>query len=213
MQLQSESIVQESESKIEIGIFLFHDFESLDIFGPIEVFGHITEYHLNYCSLRGGLAASAQGASVLTQPIDEIPPPAIFVIPGGMGTRQLVNDAAALDAIRKRVEKSTYCLSICTGSAVLARCGVLNGRWATSNKHALEWVKSMGTKVAWLEKARWCVDGKFYTSSGVSAGIDMALGFVADRFGRERAEAVAHSMEYVWNSNPDDDPFAFPEVE
>ena len=60
----------------------------------------------------------------------------------------------------------------------------------------------------WAKRARWCVDGKFYTSSGISAGMDMALGFIADRFGEEKANGVAKYAEYVRNADPENDPFA-----
>ena len=60
----------------------------------------------------------------------------------------------------------------------------------------------------WVSCARWVVDGKFYTSSGVSAGMDMALGFLEDRLGRSEAEAAARRIEYVRNADRDEDPFA-----
>ncbi|EFB91818.1 hypothetical protein HMPREF7215_1416, partial [Pyramidobacter piscolens W5455] len=128
--------------------------------------------------------------------------------PGGRGTRPLAGDGEFLAALRELADASTYCLSVCTGSALLAGCGALNGREATSNKRALDWVTSCGEKVLWRGQARWVADGKFYTSSGVSAGMDMALGFVADRFGRERAAEIARQIEYRWNDDPDDDPFS-----
>ena len=60
----------------------------------------------------------------------------------------------------------------------------------------------------WVDRARWVVDGKYYTSSGVSAAMDMTLGFVSDRFGRARAEEIAAHIEYIWNDDPADDRFA-----
>ena len=101
-----------------------------------------------------------------------------------------------------------YCLAICTGSALLAKTGLLDGRKATSNKRAFDWVKSVNTKVNWIQKARWIVDGKFYTSAGVAAGMDMTLGFVADIVGRSTADETARAMEYVWNSDKCNDSFA-----
>jgi len=83
----------------------------------------------------------------------------------------------------------------------------LNGRKATSNKRAFAWVQSVNSDVKWISHARWVVDGKFYTSSGVSAGIDMALGFISDRFGREKTAEIAQSIEYIWNSNKNNDLF------
>lgn len=106
------------------------------------------------------------------------------------------------------VMKSKYCLSVCTGSALLAKTGLLNNKKATSNKKAFEWVKSINANVLWIEKARWVVDQKYYTSSGVSAGIDMVLGFVAERFGMIEAKKIAENIEYIWNSDPNNDPFA-----
>ena len=92
--------------------------------------------------------------------------------------------------------------------ALLAACGALDGRRATSNKKSFAWVKSVRGAVGWEERARWVADGKFYTSSGVSAGMDMALGFVSDRFGRSRAEGIAEQLEYVWNDDCTRDVFA-----
>lgn len=76
-------------------------------------------------------------------------------------------------------------MTICTGSALLAKTGLLNDKYATSNKRSFERVKISFDQMKWTEKARWVVDGKYYTSSGVSAGIDMALVFISDIQGIE----------------------------
>lgn len=91
---------------------------------------------------------------------------------------------------------------------MLTKTGLLNGVKATSNKRSFEWVKSVNLKVNWVYKARWVHDNKFYTSSGVSAGIDMILGFVADKFSKEKAIEIAENIEYVWNDDPSEDIFA-----
>ena len=72
---------------------------------------------------------------------------------------------------------------------------------ATSNKLSWQWAISEAQSVHWVRAARWCVSEKFYTSSGVSAGIDAALGFIADMHGRNEAQRIAVTMEYVWNSD------------
>ena len=59
----------------------------------------------------------------------------------------------------------------------------------------------------WVRAARWCVSGKFYTSSGVSAGIDEALGFIGDMHGLDEAQRIARTMEYVYNSDKNEDLF------
>lgn len=120
----------------------------------------------------------------------------------------MIDDAEFLNKLKVISEKSRYCLSICTGSALLAKCGALKNRKATSNKQALKWVKSVGDQTNWIEKARWVVDGKYYTSSGVSAGIDMTLGFISDRFGKDRAIEIANHIEYIWNDDCRNDLFA-----
>lgn len=193
---------------MDVSILLFPDFETLDAFGPVEVLGRIEEYKLRYISVTGGTITSRQGVRVLTEEIQNDDCGGILLIPGGQGTRSLVNDMNFIEKLSDMALKSKYCLTVCTGSALLAKTGLLNHKKATSNKKAFEWVKSINTDVLWVEKARWVVDGKYYTSSGVSAGIDMALGFVSERFDLDKAEEIAEHIEYVWNPNPNNDPFA-----
>lgn len=90
---------------------------------------------------------------------------------------------------------------------MLAKSGVLDKRNATSNKKAFDWVRSISQNVNWIKKARWVVDEKYYTSSGVSAGMDMSLGFISDLFGIEKAKQIAFDIEYFWNSNKECDVF------
>ncbi|PJI07229.1 MULTISPECIES: DJ-1/PfpI family protein [Clostridium] len=193
---------------MNINIILFNDFETLDIFGQIEILGQIEDYEIHYYSETGGVITNAQNLKIITEPISLADESGILVIPGGRGTRKLVNNISFLNKLKSIAEKSTYCLSICTGSAVLVKCGVLNSKKATSNNQALEWVKSVNDKVNWVLKARGVADGKYYTSSGISAGIDMTLGFVSDRFGKEKAIKIANDIEYIWNDNCTNDIFA-----
>lgn len=99
-------------------------------------------------------------------------------------------------------------LSVCTGSGLLAKTGLLKGKQATSNKMAFDWVCSLDNDVVQIRNARWTNDGKIYTSSGVSAGIDMTLGFVSDVHGFKLAEDTAKYIEYIWSKDKDNDPFA-----
>ena len=170
-------------------------------------FRRIPEYSVRYFSLCGGPVGNGKGLAIETLPLAGARP-GILLVPGGFGTRRLVNDSAFVSALRKAAEESVYCLTVCTGSALLAKTGLLDGMRATSNKRAFDWVVSVNPSVLWQRHARWVSDGKFYSSSGVSAGIDMALGFISDRSGEEKAREIADSMEYVRNGNPDNDPFA-----
>jgi transcriptional regulator GlxA family with amidase domain len=86
--------------------------------------------------------------------------------------------------------------------------GLLDGRRATSNKMYFQLARSQGERVEWVTAARWVEDGPFATSSGVSAGTDMALAVIARLYGRERAEQIAIQTEYSWHRDADRDPFA-----
>nr|WP_312216956.1 DJ-1/PfpI family protein [Clostridioides sp.] len=192
---------------MDVNILLFNDFESLDAIGPVSVFGRINDYNLQYFSIGGQNVTSKQGIEINTKSVSEIDQTGILLIPGGQGTRDLVNDNTFISNLTLLAEKSKYCLSVCTGSALLAKTNLLNNKKATSNKLPFEWVKSNGEYVKWISDARWVVDGKFYTSSGVSAGIDMCLGFISDVFNKELAIDIANKIEYIWNSNKENDPF------
>jgi transcriptional regulator GlxA family with amidase domain len=193
---------------MNINCLLFDNFETLDLFGPVEVLGGLEEYTIKYFSMNGGIILSAHSVPVMTENVSSMDLSGILLVPGGMGARTLVNDPDFISRLKSIVEKSAWCLTVCTGSGLIAKTGLLDGYNATSNKMAFEWAKSTGENVNWIYKARWVVDKKYYTSSGVSAGIDMSLGFLADRFGEERAKTKAKFIEYEWQNDKDNDPFA-----
>jgi len=194
---------------IDFNIFLFDGFETLDVFGPVEIIGKLEEeYDLKFFSISGGTITSKQKTQIVTQSVSDIDFKGILFIPGGEGTRKLVNDEKAIRTLKKIAESSKFCITVCTGTALLAKTGLINGVKATSNKRAFEWVKSIKPEVKWVYKARWVRDSKYYTSSGVSAGMDMTLGFISDRFGKEKSKEIANRIEYVWNDDPEQDIFA-----
>ncbi len=190
-----------------INVILFPDFETLDVFGPVEVFGKVENYAIGYYSQEGGSIANKDGLKIETGKIDSVKNNDVLFIPGGSGTRNEVDNIEFLSNIKVLAEKSKYVLTVCTGSALLARTGLLDGKKATSNKRAFDWVKSNSDKVNWIQQARWIVDGKYYTSSGVSAGIDMALGFISDVQGKDIAETIAFRIEYNWQRDKEHDDF------
>ncbi|MDR3354112.1 MAG: DJ-1/PfpI family protein [Synergistaceae bacterium] len=193
---------------MNINCLLFNDFETLDLFGPVEVFGKIEECCINYFSIYDEKIQNKDNVQIITRDINEIEKHDVLIIPGGKGTRILVNDDEFIQKLKTLVEKSSWCLTVCTGSALLARTGLLDCCEATSNKMAFKWVETNGKNVNWKYKARWVVDKKYYTSSGISAGIDMSLGFICDHFGVNKANEIAKRMEYKWNNNKDNDFFA-----
>lgn len=200
---------QEKPKVMEIAFIMFEDYETLDVFGPAEIFGRLTDlYSLKFYSLEGGVISNRHGVPIMTEKLENISEsPKMILIPGGMGTREGVSNDLLLTNIKELSKTSEYVLTVCTGSALLAKTGLLDGKAATSNKRAFAWVTNQSDKVNWDKKARWKIDGKFYTSSGVSAGMDMALGFLADRHGLAFARKVAKDIEYNWTEDKDNDNF------
>lgn len=194
---------------MEIAVFLFDDFETLDVFGPVEIFGRLTDlYTIRFYSLKGGHIRNKHGVSIFTDKLnDDADKIEVFLIPGGIGTRKEVDNDMLIEKIKIIAGNSNYVLTVCTGSALLARTGLLDHKIATSNKRAFSWVITNGINVLWNKTARWTVDEKFYTSSGVSAGMDMVLGFLSDRYGIEFARKIAFEIEYNWIEDKNNDTF------
>ena len=106
------------------------------------------------------------------------------------------------------IDKADHVAVVCTGTTLVAKTGLLDGHKATTNKAAFDWVANQGPNVDWQKKARWVESGKFFTSSGVSAGIDMSLALIAHLLGEDKALEAARWAEYDWHRDPDWDPFA-----
>lgn len=204
-----------------VNVILFEGFETLDVFGPVEVLGYFADvFHLKFLSLSGGLITSTQGVKVETgiwrpsdiagnrDNLENIQIQEILFIPGGQGTRIEVENQNFISHLIKAHKAATYTLSVCTGAALLARAGILDGRSATTNKRAFNWVMTQSAKTNWIREARWVEDANLFTSSGVSAGIDMTLGFIAHLLGEEAAISCSNRIEYHWQSDSTKDPFA-----
>ena len=193
---------------MKFNVILFENFETLDVFGPVEVIGKLDQhYEIEFYSEDGGIVRSSQNAKVQSVRLTKIEEKGIALIPGGFGTRKEVDNGPFIESLRRIANDSQFVLTVCTGSALLAKTGLLTGRRATSNKMAFDWVVEQDRGVLWVRKARWIRDDKYYTSSGVSAGIDMTLGFVGDRHGTETAERISRGIEYLWNRDSGYDPF------
>lgn len=193
-----------------LGAILYPDFELLDYYGPLEMFGS-TGQGLSIVTVaeHQGPVKSVQGPSTVADTdFTHAPPLDLILLPGGIGTMEQLGNAAMLDFLRTRAATAEVVMSVCSGSAILAKAGLLDGRRATSNKLFFSLATAQSDQVQWVEQARWVEDGKFVTSSGVSAGIDMALGVVAKLYGRAHAEQVALITEYEWQADASRDPFS-----
>jgi transcriptional regulator GlxA family with amidase domain len=193
-----------------LGAVLYEQFELLDLYGPLEMFGSLgPELRIVTVAERKGPVASTPGVeTVARHDFSDCPPLDLVLLPGGIGTLPQLGNPALLDFLRERARLAEVTMSVCSGSALLARAGLLDGRRATSNKMFFQVARSQSEKVDWVTAARWVEDGPFVTSSGVSAGTDMALAVIARLWGFDRAERIAIQAEYSWHRDADRDPFA-----
>ena len=99
-------------------------------------------------------------------------------------------------------------ISVCTGARLVAKAGVVDGLKGTTNKKNFTEVMGLWPQVKWVGKARWVVDGKWWSGAGDSAGIDVTLAWIGETYGIDVARDVAVEMEYVWNEDGEVDPFA-----
>lgn len=193
-----------------LGVILFPDFELLDVFGPVEMFANLQgSVDVLMVAEHAGPVRSAQGPTVVADAgFAECPALDLLLVPGGIGTRAAIDDEGLLAFLRHRVAVAEVAMTVCTGAALFAQAGLLDGRRATTNKMVFQWVTEQGPKVEWVKEARWVEDGKFVTSSGVSAGMDMALAVIARISGQQTADLLAVGTEYDWHRDPTWDPFA-----
>jgi putative intracellular protease/amidase len=207
-----------------IGIFIFEGFEPIDVFGLAEAFTIARFLGTDYATVppypfevvligvEVEKVKSSNGPSVVpnwafTQALQE--PLDLLMVPGGAGTWPLLDEklnpngvAALLDWLTAIDKKVRIMASVCTGAAVLARGGFLDGLPAATNHSAFGWVTQHGPKVLWDSVSRWVDAGKYVTSAGVSAGTDMGFYLVSRLAGRAVAEVAATAAEYDWHRDP-----------
>jgi len=192
------------------GALLYPGFELLDLFGPLEMFGNLPgAIEIATVAERRGPVASGQGPSAVADyGFNDCPALDLLLIPGGTGARTEVENPAMLDWLRQRAATAEIVMTVCNGTALPARAGLLDGRRATTNKMFFHEVVAQGPRVEWVREARWVEDGKFASSSGVSAGIDMALAVIAKLMSTETSDRLAVATEYDWHRDATWDPFA-----
>lgn len=200
----------QDRQRYRVSVVLFDGFELLDVFGPAELYGVLADrFELGLIGPRAGAVRSAQGPEVIASgPYAEAAGADIVVVPGGIGTRTIVEDRSFLDWLRTWAGAAPLVTSVCTGSGVLAAAGLLDGYRATSNKRAFSWAVAQGPNVDWVPQARWVEDRDRFTSSGVAAGMDMTLAVIARLCGADAASDLADRVEYDWHRDAGWDPFA-----
>ncbi len=193
-----------------LAALVFPGFQTLDFFGPMEMLGGLgKEIEIVTVAVGRGPVPSVHGQSIVVdRTIFEKDDYDLLFIPGGDTALIAGQDAGLLAWLRAASAKAERIMTVCTGSVLLGMTGVLDGRRATTNKMDFTKTVPLAPRVDWVREARWVEDGKFFTSSGVSAGMDMALAVIADLYGIEAAERQAKGCEYEWHKDAGRDPFA-----
>lgn len=180
---------------MQVAYLLYDRFTALDIVGPHDVLNSVPVTESVFVAERAGPVRNESGtlSLVADRHIAEVPSPDILVVPGGFGTRALLDHEPLLDWIRDVHETSTWTTSVCTGSLLLAAAGLLDGVEATTHWLARDLLAELGATPV---TERVVERGKIVTAAGVSSGIDMALRLVQRVWGDELAQAVQLGIEY-----------------
>jgi transcriptional regulator GlxA family with amidase domain len=202
--------------KWNVGILIFDDVEILDFAGPFEVFSRTrlqpgaesrrsedsAPFHVFTVAKTAAPIRTTGGLRVIPHyGFADAPRVDLVVVPGGWGTRTLLQDAETLDWIRRAAAGARKVTTVCTGSLLLAKAGLLEGRHATTHWGALDTLDSLKAGVT-VEREYRVVDDGVITSAGVASGIDMAFYVVETLFGREVADETAHYVEYRRDGKP-----------
>lgn len=193
-----------------LAVLVFPGFQTLDLFGPLEMLGDL-DGKISITIVAETLAPvpSVHGQGLLVdKTVSDGSDYDLLLIPGGDSALVAAKNSAITDWIVDTANHVELVMTVCTGSVLLATTGLLDGRRATTNKLDFTKTVPLGPHVEWVRQARWVEDGKFFTSSGVSAGIDMTLAAIAHLFGKETAKEVAEGTEYEWHDDAAWDPFA-----
>jgi len=193
-----------------VGILIFPDAEVLDFCGPFEVFSvtrlneerrreEPSPFQVVLIAETKDPVVATGGLRVLADyTLEDCPPLNILVVPGGWGTRKEINNEKLLNWISARAREVETLSSVCTGSVLLGKAGLLDGHRATTHWRALPWMREVLPQVIVEDSWHVIVDDNIYTSAGISAGIDMALRIVGHYYGDEIAQATARQMEYAF---------------
>lgn len=193
-----------------LAALVFPGFETLDYFGPMEMlggFGKETEI-ITVAKGRDPVPSVHGQRIMIDKTTAEKNDYDLLFIPGGDSALNEAKDEELLQWIRETSANAERVMAVCTGTVLLGIAGVLDGRKATTNKLDFTRTVPLAPNVDWVKEARWVEDGKFFTSSGVSAGMDMALAVMADLFGMAMADRIAVGCEYEWHKDSSRDPFA-----
>lgn len=186
-----------------MAIFVFDDVEVLDFAGPFEVFAAADElsgaklFHVfTVAELRATIRARNGLKIVPDFTFENCPMPQVLVLPGGQGTRSLLNRPLLMEWIRRQARHANITMSVCSGALLLAKAGLLDGLQVTTHHQCLDLVRELAPAAAIAPEQRFTDNGRVCTSAGVSAGIDLSLHVVSRLAGSEIADTTARYLEY-----------------
>ncbi|MDF1734377.1 MAG: DJ-1/PfpI family protein [Minwuia sp.] len=180
------------------GFLMFDRYEELDLIGPWEMATMWRDYASGPACLTvsqaGGPVTCAKGlATAAGHSFADCPPLDYLLVPGGFSAFDEMKNQVLVDWVRAQAANCQHVLSVCTGAFILQAAGLLAGRQATTHWKGMDGLRDLGVDVL---KQRWVRDGNVWTSAGVSAGMDLTLGFIAEVDGEEAAASVQHNAEY-----------------
>ena len=180
----------------KIGILVYDGVNDLDLIGPRYVLGEMMGVKIQLIALKPGNIKTVNRIEIVPNTIiDSVKQLDILVIPGGVkGTILAAYDVKLQNWIKMIDEHSVYTTSVCTGGWILASTGLLKGKNATTNWYRPEtfFAKNGVT----FQNKRYVKDGKYWTSAGVTAGMDMSLAIIKDVYGDNYTQGVMLDMEY-----------------
>lgn len=191
-----------------VAILIFDDVEVLDFAGPFEVFSVTRElannqlFNIHTVGVTPGTVRARNGLKLVPEhTLESVPPPDLLIVPGGYGTRALLNQPGVIDWLRRKAPKTELVASVCTGSLLLAKAGLLAGAPATTHYQCFDLLRQLEPTATVREDVRFTDHGRILTAAGISAGIDLSLHIVARLHGVEIAERTAAYMEYHWTND------------
>jgi transcriptional regulator GlxA family with amidase domain len=186
-----------------VGILVFDDVEVLDFAGPFEVFAVTAElagqqhFRTVLVGKEDRVFTAVNGLKVLpNETFTEGHAYDLLVVPGGFGTRALVHDAEVMAWVSAQSASAEIVMSVCSGALVLATCGLLEGRRATTHHEVLHELAAIAPHTTVVRDQRYVDEGAVITCGGISAGIDGSLHVVRRLLGEAAAERTAAYMEY-----------------
>jgi transcriptional regulator GlxA family with amidase domain len=203
----------QNQLPLTVGILIFDQVEVLDVAGPFEVFSVTrldeqrrqeelasSPFRILLVSEKLGPVLAVGGLRFTPDvTIDNCPEELdLLIVPGGLGTREEVKNINLLNWIANRSSNTRLTASVCTGSSLLGKAGLLDGREATTHWRAFDFLRQAAPNAHIRDDVRFTLVDPIFTSAGISAGIDMALRIVSHFFGSKIGQATAHHMEYPY---------------